>query len=109
MISTTRFAIIVNKTEYEANSSVNATTWRMDNICVEQSTTKPTSSPIEEDEFILSSEIKYTELTSLSLNGDNRTFNPGFRNMMKAEIDVVLTNEFLVDLFSQSGQDSDLS
>ena len=78
------------------------------------SPTDTTQSPTDanshtQEEFILNSDIKYNELTSLSVNKDNTTFNPGFRNMMKAKIDVELTNEFLVDLFSQSSNESGVS
>lgn len=50
--------------------------------------------------FVSNSSIIFEQVTSLSMNQDNKTFNPGARNVLKGTATIQLVTEESVSLFS---------
>ena len=78
----------------------------------------PTSTPTtgSSSEEITSSNSTFLTVTdvdvsleALSVNDDNATFNPGFRNIFQSTITINLNNEWAVNLFQQWFDDNDES
>ena len=66
-------------------------------------TTQPSLNPINSDidgvMFVSNNDIEFRSLDALSVNNDNKTFNPGFRNTFGSQINIKLQGESVVELF----------
>ena len=49
--------------------------------------------------YVVASDISFLLFEAQSVNGDNTTFNPGFRNVFESKIEIELTSEFMVNTF----------
>ena len=60
--------------------------------------------------IVSSNDIEFESFEALSVNSDNKTFNPGFRNVFESKISVELKNKYVVQLLDKyyNGDDDGL-
>ena len=69
------------------------------NVPAHLPTTGTTSIHNDSFPFVVASDISFVLFEAQSVNGDNTTFNPGFRKVFESKIEIELTSEFMVNTF----------